>query len=148
MDNPQTDPEQVVAEALHDAFGGKIGYCHHETSTLFPDGTTGPYKRCEQDAEPIVAALKAAGALMPEDVERLKRNSTATAQHSSTYIVRLTAAEALLQEALSVLGRHTPKPLRTSTGFYVEHCRLSNEPWPCPEASLAEKIEKAIGGEG
>ncbi len=44
---------QAIANGLHEMYGGKIGYCHHETI----DGVR--YERCVSDARSLAAAAVA-----------------------------------------------------------------------------------------
>lgn len=104
--------------------------------------------------EAIVAALKAAGALMPEEADEERRAI-------SRYARERNATDALLQEALSVLGpllevpwwayaSYVEGPTRIGEEAHDKACVRLNDYKVTQEraASLAEKIEKAIGGEG
>lgn len=158
-----TDPVQVVAEArkAHSAYTWDADdnnyHCicrkvvHHRQR--YDEGAQEAFDAHVNEA--IVAALKAAGALMPEEaltwtqhaeqaVVVAQQGRDEARESAQAWLVELEKSTALLQEALSVLGQHR-KQIKASvpTGFCV-----CGERWPCLRASLAEKIEKATGGEG
>lgn len=126
-----TDPVQVVAEAP----------CIHRS-----EGPCHPFHRDYKHPECIVAALKAAGALMPVEAQQLR--DEVGLYSTDRWVERdheLQEANALLQEALSVLGLLVPVIQHGysggSAGDSLRHAERQL-------ASLAEKIEKVIGGGG
>lgn len=142
------DPVQVVAEALA---------AHRHEHLCIRRGDSEPDAPIDDlckmladvEAPAAVAALQAAGALMPlgaktlrdtiDRMDALHREHLRSAADDHLARQQLTA---LLQEVREVLGRHS----RLDDLRYG--CDRCGYVWPCPEASLAERIEKVLGGEG
>lgn len=148
-----TDPVQVVTEAreAHRYIGQGACSCGARRSRWADSDDS----YAEHVNEAIVAALKAAGALMPEEAQKLR--DEVGLYSTERWVERdheLQEAKTLLQEALSVLGQ-VREEIASHDDEGRGRCTHCGDLAPCGPArvgalvaSLAEKIEESTGGEG
>lgn len=149
-----TDPVQVVAEAqcAHRQHGTQRCACGQRFAVVH---ALAEYERHRDEA--IVAALEAAGALMPDDAERLTLESKSVGIEAEGQTHRADELLALLQEVREVLGPLLEVPYGAHSTYmkdpvivgslpHAKACDRLNEYKALQEraASILQKIDQAV----